>query len=378
MAGWTITGGTISTSGNVGIGTATAQKPLDISEVGGIRISQTASASTDNEILFADNGQIRSLDENHRIIFNRAGNELELREYGMITLSSGATQGQRTAKVVVDNGGNMQVGGTITVTGTGQSQATTGFGSNVGPGSLEPPTTFASIGPGSMVLANTPGQSGPTIALTNNRGGVNTTIAIDFYTFGQAHDSTPSAEIAAIDMGNYANDIVFRGNQPGAASQALQERMRITNTGNIVVPGDILLTGADCAEQFDVSEANAPEPGAVVVIDEGGALRESREPYDKKVAGVVSGAGDYKHGIVLDRRVESKDRVPVALVGKVYCKVDAEYSPVEIGDLLTTSATPGHAMKAMDAAKAFGSVIGKALRPLADGKGLIPILVALQ
>ena len=70
--------------------------------------------------------------------------------------------------------------------------------------------------------------------------------------------------------------------------------------------------------------------------------------------------------------------MPVALVGKVYCKVDARYSPVEVGDLLTTSPTPGHAMKADDPMKAFGAVIGKALDSLKAGQTLIPILVALQ
>lgn len=65
-------------------------------------------------------------------------------------------------------------------------------------------------------------------------------------------------------------------------------------------------------------------------------------------------------------------------MGKVYCKVDAQFSPIEVGDLLTTSFTAGHAMKAYDPIKAFGAVIGKALRPLEGGKGLIPILIALQ
>ena len=65
-------------------------------------------------------------------------------------------------------------------------------------------------------------------------------------------------------------------------------------------------------------------------------------------------------------------------MGKVYCKVDAQYAPIEVGDLLTTSPTPGHAMKAADPLKGFGSVIGKALRPLNGGQGMIPILIALQ
>jgi hypothetical protein len=65
-------------------------------------------------------------------------------------------------------------------------------------------------------------------------------------------------------------------------------------------------------------------------------------------------------------------------MGKVYCRVDAQYSPIEVGDLLTTSPTPGHAMKAVDAIKAFGAVIGKALKPLDRGVDMIPILVTLQ
>jgi hypothetical protein len=126
-------------------------------------------------------------------------------------------------------------------------------------------------------------------------------------------------------------------------------------------------------------EANdAVEPGAVMVLDENGVLRASDKSYDKKVAGVISGAGDYRPGLILDRHESSSGRLPVALVGKVYCKVDAAFGAIEVGDLLTTSPTPGHAMKATDQLKAFGSVIGKAMQPFESGRGLIPILIALQ
>jgi hypothetical protein len=58
--------------------------------------------------------------------------------------------------------------------------------------------------------------------------------------------------------------------------------------------------------------------------------------------------------------------------------VDAQYGAIAVGDLLTTSPTPGHAMKATDQLQAFGAVIGKALRPLGEGQGLIPVLISLQ
>jgi hypothetical protein len=46
------------------------------------------------------------------------------------------------------------------------------------------------------------------------------------------------------------------------------------------------------------------------------------------------------------------------LVSKVYCKVDAQYASIEVGDLLTSSPTPGCAMKAEDPFKDDKKVAG--------------------
>ena len=153
--------------------------------------------------------------------------------------------------------------------------------------------------------------------------------------------------------------------------------LTIDPDGNVKIAKDIILTNADFAEDFDVS-AEGVEPGTVMVLNEEGKLQESRDSYDPKVAGVISGGGSYKPAIIADRGRASAQRLPVALVGKVYCKADADQSPIGVGDLLTTSPKPGHAMKAGDSKRAFGAVIGKALQPLKAGQGLIPILVALQ
>jgi hypothetical protein len=142
--------------------------------------------------------------------------------------------------------------------------------------------------------------------------------------------------------------------------------------------GDIVLFNADCAEEFNVSDADAVEPGTVMVLEDDSRLRPSDIPYDTRVAGVVSGAGGFRPAVVLDRRPDDANRTPVALVGKVFCRVDADAAPIRIGDLLTTGCIRGHAMKACDRERAFGSVLGKALYPLDSGKGLIPVLVALQ
>jgi hypothetical protein len=151
----------------------------------------------------------------------------------------------------------------------------------------------------------------------------------------------------------------------------------LDNAGNVTFSGDIILQNADCAEEFDVDDAPTLSPGTVVCIGPEARLRMSTEAYDRQVAGVVAGARD-RPGIVLGRDPRASRRVPVALLGRVWCKADARGEAIEVGDLLTTAARPGHAMKASDPQRSFGAVIGKALDPLGRGKGLIRVLVALQ
>jgi hypothetical protein len=142
--------------------------------------------------------------------------------------------------------------------------------------------------------------------------------------------------------------------------------------------GDIVLQNADCAEEFEILDPEHAEPGTVMVIGERGGLRMSEQAYDKRVAGVISGANELRPGIVLGRKPSTGARCPVALVGKVFCKVDAHYGAIEVGDLLTSSPTPGHAMRTSDALRSVGAVLGKALLRFEMGQGVIPILVALQ
>jgi hypothetical protein len=152
--------------------------------------------------------------------------------------------------------------------------------------------------------------------------------------------------------------------------------------GNVEITGDIQFkNAADCAEDFDISNAMDVAPGAVMVVGSNSALEPCRAAYDRRVVGVVSGADGFKPAIILDRQEESGtnvNRKSVALMGKVSCRVDTQYGAIEVGDLLTTSPTVGHAMKAVDPAQAFGSVLGKALSPAREGTPLIAILVTLQ
>ena len=164
--------------------------------------------------------------------------------------------------------------------------------------------------------------------------------------------------------------------------------VRIINdaAGLLTVNGDFRITraltimgGADLAEPFQMSGKDIPK-GALVVIDEEnpGRLKKSERAYDTRVAGIVSGANGINPGISLhqDGALEGSDNV--ALSGRVFALADASEAPIKPGDLLTTSATPGHAMKVMDHAQAQGAIIGKAMSSLEKGKGMVLVLVSLQ
>jgi hypothetical protein len=154
---------------------------------------------------------------------------------------------------------------------------------------------------------------------------------------------------------------------------------RVTQEGRAICNVLELLGGSDIAEPFEMSHGKV-KAGALVVIDEKnpGKLKLSNEAYDTKVAGIVSGAGGVKPGLTLTQKEVFKDGQNVAISGRVYCLADASHGPIEAGDLLTTSDTPGHAMTASDRGRAYGSVIGKAMTPLKEGKGLVLVLVNLQ
>ena len=145
-----------------------------------------------------------------------------------------------------------------------------------------------------------------------------------------------------------------------------------------------ILGGADLAEPFDVgpSRGIGATPGAVVVIDPArpGELRLGDTAYDSRVAGVISGANDLAPGMVMSAEDSplADGAHPVALSGRVWCQVDASFGAIEPGDLLTTAPTPGHAMKASDANRRGGAVLGKAMTGLATGQGLVLVLVSLQ
>ncbi|MBD3235938.1 MAG: hypothetical protein GF330_04485 [Candidatus Eisenbacteria bacterium] len=136
--------------------------------------------------------------------------------------------------------------------------------------------------------------------------------------------------------------------------------------------------GLDYAEGFNLTDPATSAPGTVLSIDPDthGKLTVCRRAYDTRVAGIAAGARGLKSGVRLG--VDGFD-CDVALAGRVYCNVDAREHGIEAGDLLTTAATPGYAMKAADPRRSQGAILGKAMESLEKGQtGQILVLVTLQ
>ncbi len=188
--------------------------------------------------------------------------------------------------------------------------------------------------------------------------------------------SPGTAAVAAFNLNPAGTGAAVYAKKEGAAGHAGFFDGRVWIGGDLGVGGDIQLANADVAENFDCTSADV-EPGSVVALTDAGSVALSAQAYDRRVAGVISGAGAYKPGVLLDSR-GGAGRRPVALFGKVYCRVDATSASIAVGDLLTTSSLPGHAMKATDVLRAVGALVGKALAPLESGTGLIPVLVGLK
>jgi hypothetical protein len=256
------------------------------------------------------------------------------------------------------------------------------------------------------------GNSGEGIA--SQRSALFNQYGLDFYTSGNNRMSianngfvgintyTPSQRLEVngnyvlIDggpavNGNGAIQAYIGGNGSGSDVQVGSMNSLITSVGfwntaagawmHIACSSITINGGADLAEPFDISNPEREIPqGSVVVIDDQnpGHLKVSDRAYDTRVAGVISGANGVNPGIQMRQQALLDAGKNVALTGRVYVLADASKGGIAPGDLLTTSHTPGHAMKVTDHNLAQGAILGKAMGRLDEGKGLVLVLVTLQ
>jgi predicted secreted protein len=123
---------------------------------------------------------------------------------------------------------------------------------------------------------------------------------------------------------------------------------------------------ADLAERY-TADSNY-QSGTVLVFGGNEEVTESTQRLDKRIAGIVSTDPAYLMNSALE------NSVAVGLQGRVPCKVVGE---IRKGDLMVSSATPGHAEAWLeDSNPPTGCVIGKALEnKIGAGPDVIEVVV---
>lgn len=175
--------------------------------------------------------------------------------------------------------------------------------------------------------------------------------------------------------GTGGGDFITGVNNPGTDTQ-----FRVLTTGEVRSDVGFNTPSADFAEMLPAVPGLSP--GDVLVIGPDGRLAISTEPYQASVAGVYSTQPGFVGGQPVTGELEN--HVPLAVIGVVPVKVSAENGSIQPGDMLTASATAGHAMLAspieIDGFSFYpsGVVIGKALEGWESGTGVIMMLVVLQ
>jgi hypothetical protein len=230
---------------------------------------------------------------------------------------------------------------------------------------------------------NAGNSASATMSLMGNRLGMRGSNVIEFG-LGVAGKQIDAGKIGYQTFTAGALDIV------GAGTANTNRQIKFWNEGGATFAGEVFAPvvtvtgGSDVAEPYNVAPAGEVKaiPGMLVAIDPDkvGQMRVASRAYDTTVAGIISGANGINPGITLRQKGTIADgELPVASIGRVWCWCDADANgAIEAGDMLTTSDTPGHAMKAVDKARRDGAVIGKAMSSLKSGKGLVLVLVSLK
>jgi|GEM_PF-418070 len=365
-------------SGTVGIGTASPVAKLQVEDL-----------NNNTELLVSAGDTPGSPNSPTMTIMRKDGNHAQLAKFGIkldaadsnkFKLLYGAGGGFTATPLVVDTLGNVGIGVTnpsypLSVAGTIQTSTGVRFPDGIVQTAAYPfnstsNTSDLNRSVAGLLTSSVTNSSGPaSLAATGGNGMAYVRLA------------STAAPIKDWRIGIVDATGIFKIRDNTVAGTP-GDLMTI-NGSAIHFNGDVDATTIHATYQ-DVAEwvpaAGILTAGTVVVLNREmpNEVRPSSMAYDTAVAGVVSG----QPGVLLG--VAGINKAKIATTGRVKVRVDARNHPVNIGDLLVTSDTPGTAMlsEPLDInGRKFhqpGTLIGKALEPLASGEGVILVLLSLQ
>ena len=266
---------------------------------------------------------------------------------------------------------NIAVGGTAIY---GMHDATTGTAAGV-QGDTDS-TSASAVGVLGRVTSTTPGGTSAAVrGINNGTAGNGIGVWGSQAGGGWGVNGTADSGIGVRGLstsGPGVTAITTTGN-PFEAYTSSNRRFYVSNTGSVFADGPYSGAGADFAELLPAKAGL--EPGDVLVVDDDGQMTRSTEAAQDNVVGVFSTQPGFLGGA--DENGDNTGKVPLAVIGVVPVKVTNENGAIRPGNLLVTSSTPGHAMKA-GPDRRVGTIIGKALAPFNRSSGVIQMLVVLQ
>ena len=180
--------------------------------------------------------------------------------------------------------------------------------------------------------------------------------------------------------GDHAHITMWDGSGSGESTIQINSNWASSGSSRIVTDVLQIKGGSDLCEGFDIVHSDEATPGMLVSIDpEGiGSLKVTDEPYDKKIAGIISGAKGINPGMIMNQEnsIANGSR-SIALAGRVYVLASLENGNITPGDLLTSSSQRGYAMRVDSSNPSHGAIIGKAMTTV-DEEGYVLVLVNLQ